>query len=134
MKEYLNYILKYCVFTLKNFIDVLKNHYIYFKGTATRSQFWCFIAAIFICFLVLKMVAGFLALLLLLGTMVPCIAITVRRMRNAGIDYRLGFIPVLFYIFAIVNMVSPKVLMVILNLVNFVALIALIIFCVLPSK
>ena len=134
MKQYFTHALEYIKNILNNCKDVFRNHYADFQGTATRSQFWGFILCIFVCFIILRSIASILALLLFLGAITPCIAITVRRIRNAGIDYRVGFLISLLYIFGMLNMLSAKVLMLVVNLFNFVALIALVILCVLPSK
>ena len=142
MKKYLNYISKYFIFTLKNFADVFKKHYCDFNGTATRSQFWWFVLGMFVCSLILGLIAKILVLLFTLATMVPCVAITVRRIRDVGIDYRLGFLSALFYVSTILNLLPQSVLdfalirifMALLSLVLFVSFVALIIFCIMPSK
>ena len=127
MKEHITYF-------FKNFIDVFKSHYIDFQGSATRRQFWCFILGIFICCLVLHFISDLITLLFILATMIPCIAITVRRVRNADFDPRLGFISVFLYIYILLNMIPIKLLMAILSIVNIIILIALIIFCALPPQ
>lgn len=126
---------------LNNFTDILKNHYVDFKGTATRTQFWWFILCLFVCYLIvafislpLKVIGYILMVLLTLGTMVPCIALTVRRVRDAGFDYRLGFFSILLYIYAVISIMPNNLLFALFSLANFVALAMLIIFCVLPTK
>ncbi|MBO4706986.1 MAG: DUF805 domain-containing protein [Elusimicrobiaceae bacterium] len=126
---------------LANFKDVLKNHYTDFKGTVTRNQFWQFILCIVICYLIaalismpLKAIGAILAILITLGSMIPCIAITVRRVRDSGFDYRFGFFSILLYAYALLTIVPAKILLSLFSLINFVAFVMLIIFCALPSK
>lgn len=142
-------VLKNSKLVFKNFVDVLKNHYTDFKGKANISQFWMFILCLFICYLIMglayipsKTVGIIFRVLLTIATITPCIAITVRRVRDAGFDHRLGFLSAIIYIFVLLCMLPDgilnngfvKVLMAFLNLANFVSVIALIVFCVLPSK
>ena len=125
---------EHIIYFFKNFIDIIKNHYLDFKGMATRKQFWYFILGVFICCLVLHLISNILTLLFILGTMIPCVAITVRRLKDADFDPRLGFISILFYIYALFNMLPIKLLMAILSIINIIAIITLVIFCVLPTK
>ncbi len=126
---------------LNNFTDILKNHYKDFNGTATRKQFWWFILCLLVCYLLtafislpLKVIGYTLTTLLTLGTIVPCVALTVRRVRDAGFDYRLGFCAILLYIYALISVMPANLLFALFGLVNFVALVILIIFCSLPTK
>ncbi len=126
---------------LNNFVDALKNHYTDFSGTATRTQFWRFILCLLVCYLAAalisiqsKTIGIMLALIITLGSMIPCIAITVRRVRDSGFDYRLGFFSIILYIYAMINIIPTNLLFALLGLVNFVAFVMLLIFCALPSK
>lgn len=88
------------------FIDVFKNHYVDFKGRATRTQFWMFQLFLALCWLVLWALAAFVlgdsmgtALLLVawLAVLLPCLAIAVRRLHDIGRSgwwILLAFIPV----------------------------------------
>lgn len=124
------------------FIDVFKKHYRDFDGVATRSQFWWFVLGMFVCSFIFGLIAKILVILFTLATMVPCVAITVRRIRDTGIDYRLGFLSSLFYVSIILNLLPKsvlefgpiRILMAILSLVLFVSFVALLVFCVIPSK
>ena len=134
---------------LKNVINIFRNQYADFNGRTARDQFWYFVLAIFLCYLIIsilsipsKTIGLILSLLFTLATVVPCVAIIVRRVRDAGIFYKLGFLSILLYAHVLLNMMPAsylnigiiKVFMALLYLVNFVAFIALFIFCVLPSK
>jgi uncharacterized membrane protein YhaH (DUF805 family) len=124
------------------FIDVFKKHYRDFDGVATRSQFWWFVLGMFVCSFIFGLIAKILVILFTLATMVPCVAITVRRIRDTGIDYRLGFLSALFYVSIILNLLPKsvlefgpiRILMALLSLVLFVSFVALLVFCVIPSK
>lgn len=134
---------------LKNIVNIFKNQYTDFSNRTTREQFWWFVLAMFLCYLVIwilsipsKTIGLILSLLFTLATVVPCVAIIVRRVRDAGIFYKLGFLSILLYAYVLLNMMPEgflnvgiiKVLMALLYLVNFVVFITLLIFCVLPSK
>ncbi len=73
------------------FLDVLKNQYADFSGRATRKQYWLFImwytlvlGATQAVFIFLPIVSQFLSFLLLLITIIPAVAIFIRRLRDAG--------------------------------------------------
>lgn len=83
----------------ENFINVVKEHYLDFKGTVTGKQFlwyiiWYFVCAI--CLIVIGIIAGMISgilatlvsiisIVFYLGLLVPSIAILVRFLRGAGI-------------------------------------------------
>ncbi|MDD7578781.1 MAG: DUF805 domain-containing protein [Elusimicrobia bacterium] len=72
------------------FIDVLKNHYVDFKGRATRQQYWMFVLFYFILSIVIGIIGaicsdtvnGILSTLLTLGLFLPSLGIGVRRLHD----------------------------------------------------
>ena len=133
----------------KYFKDIIKTYFTDFTGTATPKQFWGFILGVLIVALALsyistqsRVLGTILYVLFILATMIPCIAITIRRVRDAGIYPDFGFLSVFCYAYIILSMFPEsvlnwgiiKILMAFLTLVSFVSLITLIIFCLLPTK
>ena len=73
----------------KYFLDVFKNHYVDFKGRATRKQYWLYVLFTFIAFLILAAVVSFLGktgniiyTLCQLAILLPSLAILARRGRE----------------------------------------------------
>lgn len=88
------------------YISVLKQ-YAAFEGRASRSEFWYFNLFHVIAFIVLSIVDGILASLIglpiltvlyALGTLIPSIAVAIRRLHDTGRSgwwYLLGLVPFL---------------------------------------
>jgi len=55
-----------------------------FTGVANRPQFWWYVLAIFVVNILLDLISGKLGLVWLLITLVPSIAIGIRRMHDIG--------------------------------------------------
>ncbi len=108
------------------FLDVLKNQYADFSGRATRKQFWlfCLWYAIVLgvtqtVFIFLPIISQFLSFLLLLITIIPAMAIFVRRIRDAGHspywgiliipNILLGILNIFLYILSVILSISGKV-------------------------
>lgn len=84
--------------------------YATFEGRACRSEYWYFILFIFIASLVLQVVdlaitGGLLYIIFALATLVPCLAVAVRRLHDtdrSGWWYLIGLVPVVGAIVLIV--------------------------------
>ena len=87
------------------YTDVLKK-YAVFSGRATRSEFWYFALFNFIISIAINIVAGvsgfkmigLLGSLYFLAVLIPCLAVTVRRLHDIGKSgwwIILGFIPLI---------------------------------------
>jgi len=91
------------------FLDVIQNKYAQFDGRATRSEYWYFTLFSTIAYIIGMVIDGLLSgltggmpiigLLLLLGLIVPTIAVGVRRLHDIG---KSGW----WYLLAIVPLVS----------------------------
>lgn len=146
------------------FWDIIKNHYVDFKGKATRQQFWMFVLFYFVINAVLGQVcqwflkgtsAAVLPALYGLALFLPYLAITCRRFRDAGVSLAWFFIiliiqilsGVVFAVFLILLLLhvigggagSPDVTGMILGAVIaggviLASSIAVFVICLLPSK
>lgn len=73
---------------LNYFMSVVTQHYADFKGRARRAEYWWFVLAIMIVFVVLGIlsnivsVIGYLTGLFALGIVIPLLAVGVRRMHD----------------------------------------------------
>lgn len=83
------------------YVDVLKN-YVGFDGRAHRTEFWMFALIHFIVYVVLTVIEnviglpGVLSGLYWLGTLLPALAVTARRLHDTdrtGLWILIGFIP-----------------------------------------
>jgi len=82
-----------------NFSEAMKSaysNYANFKGTASRSAFWWFqlflvlvVLGLFVISLILPPLGSLLILVFAIGSMVPSLAITVRRYHDAGYSGKL---------------------------------------------
>lgn len=83
-----------------NYVDTIKN-YVGFSGRATRAQYWWFVLANFIVSFIcgfIDALAGWnnvLASIYSLAVFLPWLAITVRRLRDAGYHWAWIFINVI---------------------------------------
>ena len=90
------------------FLDVLKNKYAQFDGRATRSEYWYFTLFSLIAYILAAVVdavlagitGGFpiLSILLMLGFLIPAIAVGVRRLHDinkSGWWYLLALVPLI---------------------------------------
>ncbi|MGP2569682.1 DUF805 domain-containing protein [Ornithobacterium rhinotracheale] len=73
----------------KYFVNVLKNDYANFKGRTNRKAYWIFVGINLVISIILGIIDGItglpiLGLLFSLATLVPSIAIGVRRMHDVG--------------------------------------------------
>ena len=100
------------------FIDPIKNHYVDFKGRATRKQFWLFVLWSFIVFLVLGIVLGFLNdtgdiiyTVCQLVVLLPSLAIAARRLRDGGFSpwwLLIGVVPFIGWIVLLIMYLLPS--------------------------
>jgi uncharacterized membrane protein YhaH (DUF805 family) len=86
------------------YLDVFKNHYVDFHGRASRKEYWMYtlfhfivVGALYTFFAVTEssVIAGVL-MIYFLASIVPSVAITVRRLHDIGKSgwaYLFGFIP-----------------------------------------
>ena len=88
------------------FLDVIKNKYAQFDGRATRSEYWYFTLFATISYIVAMVIDGLLinvtggmpilTILVMLGMVVPSIAVGVRRLHDIGKSgwwYLIAFVP-----------------------------------------
>ena len=91
------------------FLDVITNKYADFNGRATRSEYWYFTLFSLIAYIIAGVIDGLLvnitgglpilSIILMLGFLVPAIAVGVRRLHDIG---KSGW----WYLLAIVPLVS----------------------------
>jgi uncharacterized membrane protein YhaH (DUF805 family) len=95
---------------MKWFLDVLKNKYATFDGRARRSEYWYFVLFYILILIALTLVDGLVGTLneeagiglfsglFALGTMVPGLAVTVRRLHDtdrSGWWVLIGIVPII---------------------------------------
>ena len=86
-------------------------NYSNFTGRASRSEFWWFQLFIVLGFMGTSALGEELSALWFVGTVIPYLAIGVRRLRDAGFNWALlllGLVPVLGTITVIVLWVQPS--------------------------
>ncbi len=71
------------------YLTVLKEHYADFKGRARRKEYWMFVLFNIIVSVVIAVIASviglkFLSSLYSLAVLVPCLALTARRLHDIG--------------------------------------------------
>jgi len=93
------------------FLDVIKNKYAQFEGRASRSEYWYFVLFYIIFAVVVGLLdgvmagltggnaggIGILSLIYILGTLVPSIAVGIRRLHDTGRSgwwYLIALIPI----------------------------------------
>ena len=74
---------------MKEFIDCIKNKYACFSGRARRREYWMFLLFLFIFSFVASIVdivlgMSVISLLLALGTLLPHLGVTIRRLHDSG--------------------------------------------------
>ena len=75
---------------IQNFRNVLTQHYVDFQGRARRTEFWYFILAYFVIYIVLAIVdsiiglGGLLAGLFALAVLLPSLGLEFRRLHDIG--------------------------------------------------
>ena len=94
------------------YLDVFTKHYFDFLGRATRTQFWIFVLINLVIMYLLKMILGqgFIMWLINLLILIPCLAIAVRRIRDAGFSgwwILIGLVPVIGWIALLVFYLLP---------------------------
>lgn len=91
----------------KYFVDILINHYADFSGRARRREFWFFtlfeflfsLFVLAVCYVISLAIGGIVMLLALVAialTILPSLAVTVRRLHDVGLSgwlYLLNLIP-----------------------------------------
>ena len=103
------------------FVDVIKNHYVDFKGRATRKQFWLFTLFNFIFAVILSMLGSMentvgdvfdiLNLIYSLAVLLPSLAIAIRRLHDIGRSgwwFLIGFVPFIGQIILLIFYVLPS--------------------------
>ncbi len=95
---------------INTFIDVLKNKYATFSGRARRAEYWQYIAVYCVIYIILSIIDVLLAKLLgfailsnlfALATLVPTLAVTVRRMHDVSKPGWFLIIPIYNFILAL---------------------------------
>lgn len=94
------------------YLDVFTKHYFDFVGRATRTQFWIFVLINLLVMWILGMILGhgLIYKVIDLLILIPCIAIGVRRLRDAGFSpwwMLIGLVPVIGFIVLIVLWCFP---------------------------
>lgn len=87
-----------------NFIEAVKkvlNNYANFNGRARRSEYWWYCLFVFICAMVGMLISPILYLIVVLGTLLPSIAVAARRMHDVGKSGWYMLIPIYSLILAI---------------------------------
>jgi uncharacterized membrane protein YhaH (DUF805 family) len=85
--------------------------YIDFDGRASRSEMWWFVLACFLAGLIVGMIAGPLGAIVSVATLLPSLAVGVRRLHDIGKSgwwILIGFIPLIGWIIAIYWAVQPS--------------------------
>ena len=90
------------------FLDVIQNKYAQFDGRATRSEYWYFVLFTTIAYIVAMVIDGLLAgltggmpiltIIIMLGLLVPSIAVGIRRLHDIGKSgwwYLLALVPLI---------------------------------------
>jgi len=87
------------------FVGALTTHYMDFKGRARRAEFWYFYLLWVATFVVLGIIAGYVSFvsyiagLFFIGTIIPVIALSVRRMHDTGHSGWWMFVPLMNIIY-----------------------------------
>ena len=131
----------------KYFIDVIKNHYADFKGTATRKQYWMFILwniivslLIVLIFAVVPSVKKVVSTIYVLALLVPVLALFVRRVRDTGQSPYWGLLQAPSIMASIIGCLPQSVLessQIVVGAVFLLVLLCfvpILIFALLPSK
>jgi len=91
------------VLIMEWYLAVLKN-YVGFEGRARRKEFWMFTLVNFIVYIVLNILSSFIGILAVLGflyslgTLLPSLAVSVRRLHDTGRCgwwVLIGFVPLI---------------------------------------
>ena len=82
-----------------DFVGAIKagfQNYVVFKGTASRSEYWYWVLFTFLVSLVANALdrTGWIALAFSLATFLPGLAVTVRRLRDAGFSWVWMMLPI----------------------------------------
>jgi len=88
----------------------LKKKYAEFEGDATRSEYWWYALFIFVVGTVLSFVSGALAALFYVGTLLPSIAVGIRRLHDtnrSGWWLLVGLVPFVGWLVLLVFMTQP---------------------------
>jgi uncharacterized membrane protein YhaH (DUF805 family) len=99
------------------FLNPIQNHYLDFKGRATRKEYWMYVLWYFIIG-VLGVIVGhfihfdFFGTLFFLGVILPTLAIQVRRLHDVGKSgwwIFIGMIPIIGGLWLLFLLVQPSV-------------------------
>lgn len=97
---------------MKEFIEGMRR-YADFTGTSTRREFWMFVLVYFIADVIISLIDSTVLLTIFwIVTIVPSVAITVRRLRDAGFSpwwAFIGLIPLIGLIVLIVMCAQKSV-------------------------
>jgi uncharacterized membrane protein YhaH (DUF805 family) len=88
----------------------LKKKYADFEGDATRSEYWWFALFIFIVGTLLTILAKPVALLFYVGTLVPSVAVGIRRLHDtnrSGWWLLVGLVPFIGWLLLLIFMTQP---------------------------
>jgi uncharacterized membrane protein YhaH (DUF805 family) len=91
--------------TFQESIQVCFNKYVDFSGRASRSEYWWFVLFVFIGNVVLSIFSHWLAIIFVLGTLLPQLAAATRRLHDTGRSgwwQLIGIIPLIGWIVLIV--------------------------------
>jgi uncharacterized membrane protein YhaH (DUF805 family) len=91
--------------TFTESIKTCFNKYADFNGRATRSEFWWWVLFVILATLAANILSEKLGMLITLGTLLPYIAVTARRLHDtnrSGWWQLIGFIPLIGWIILIV--------------------------------
>lgn len=97
--------------------DVLRHHYVDFKGRASRKQFWLYVLFFLIVFLILSIILNFfgnlgniLYFLATLAVILPSLGIAVRRLHDFNLSgwwILIGLVPFIGPLILLVFFVLP---------------------------
>ncbi len=89
---------------IKTAVITCLTKYVDFDGRASRSEFWWFTLACFLVAFVIGLIAGPLGMIVSLATLLPSLAVAVRRLHDIGKSgwwILIGLIPLIGWLIAI---------------------------------
>ncbi len=95
-------------------VDPIKNHYVDFKGRATRKQYWLYVLFVWVILWVIGLfgdVGAKISGICSLAVLLPSLAIAARRLRDGGFSpwlLLLGLIPVIGWIVLLILYCLPS--------------------------
>lgn len=102
-----------------DFVGAIKagfQNYVVFKGTATRPEYWYWVLFTFLVSLVANALdrTGWIALAFSLATFLPGLAVTVRRLRDAGFSWVWVLLPIpgfVAFVYGLGNLIQELMLL-----------------------